>query len=89
MLPAIIFTLLFGILMIFEIDSVLKDLYFYIKIICVIFLFAFHGYMIRIFKQFESKSNNKSASFFRKINEIPTLLMIIIIILVVVKPNLL
>ena len=89
MLPAMIFTLIFGILMIFENDSVFYDTYFYIKIICVFFLFAFHGYMIRIYKQFEEKSNNKKASFFRMINEIPTLLMIIIIILVVVKPNLL
>ena len=89
MLPAMIFTLIFGILMIFENYSVFNDIYFYIKIICVLFLFVFHGYMIRIYKQFEEKSNNKTASFFRMINEIPTLLMIIIIILVVVKPKLL
>lgn len=87
MLPAIIFTILFGIMMIIQNESIFKESYFYLKLIFVFFLFAFHGYMIKLFKQFKNKTNIKNASYFRKINEVPTILMILIIIFVVVKPD--
>ncbi len=87
MLPAIIFTILFGLMMMIQNESIFKESYFYLKLIFVFFLFAFHGYMIKHFKQFKNKTNIKKASYFRKINEVPTILMILIIIFVVVKPD--
>ena len=50
-------------------------------------MFGFHGYLANKRKAFEGKKNLNTPNFYRKINEIPTLLMIIIIFLVVVKPN--
>ena len=89
MLPSLLLTVLFGILIVLKNISIVDESYFYFKLVFVFILLAFHGYLIKLYKQFESKSNIKTPTYFRKINEIPTVLMILIIILVVVKPNLL
>ena len=89
MLPALIFTVLLGLIMIHQNANVLNEAYFYFKVFFVFIMFAFHGYLIKSYKKFEKKTNTKTPTFFRKINEIPTVLMILIIIFVVVKPNLL
>ncbi len=89
MLPAMILSLIFGIALIYINSSILYEGYFHIKLILLIILFGIHGYFVSLYKQFEERKNEKTAKFFRLINEIPTVLMIIIIILVVVKPNLL
>ena len=82
-------SLLFGLLMLHENYEIIYESYFIIKIILLSVLFAFHGYLIKLFKSFESENNQKTANYFRILNEIPTVLMILIIILVVVKPNIL
>ena len=89
MLPAMLFSLLFGLLMVHENYELIYEQYFIIKIILLLLLFAFHGFLIKLFKSFEREKNQKTANYFRAINEIPTVLMILIIILVVVKPNIL
>ena len=89
MLPAMLFSLLFGVLMVHENYELIYEQYFIIKIILILLLFAFHGFLIKLFKSFERENNQRTSNYFRAINEIPTVLMIIIIILVVVKPNIL
>ena len=89
MLPSMILSLVFGIAMIYINSSILHEGYFHIKLFLLIILFGIHGYFVFLYKQFEEGKNEKTAKYFRLINEIPTVLMIIIIILVVVKPNLL
>jgi putative membrane protein len=37
-------------------------------------------------KDFEADRNTRTAKFYRRVNEIPTLLMAVIVLLVVVKP---
>ena len=89
MLPAMLLTLLFGLLMLHENHTLIYENHFIIKIILLLILFAFHGFLIKQFKSFENENSQKTANYFRVINEIPTILMILIIILVVVKPNIL
>lgn len=56
------------------------------KLALVLALSGFHGYLARTVKTFAADANQKSARFFRFLNEIPTVLMILIVILVVVRP---
>ena len=57
-----------------------------IKIILVILMSAFHMYCAKVRKDFVSYNNKKEESFFRIINEIPTVLFILIVLTVVFKP---
>jgi putative membrane protein len=56
------------------------------KLVLVLALSALHGLYVRWMKAFAADSNRHSATFYRIINEIPTVLMIAIVILAVVKP---
>ena len=58
----------------------------FIKIILVILMSAFHMYCAKIRKDFHEYNNKKDQSFFRIINEIPTILFILIVLIVVFKP---
>jgi putative membrane protein len=57
-----------------------------VKFVLVIALSAMHGFLSRAVRDFAADRNNRSARFYRAINEIPALLMIGIVILAVVKP---
>ena len=87
MLPSMLFSLFFGILMIYFNMTLLTEGYFHLKLLLLFFLFGFHGYLMKTYKKFEQRKITQTANYFKVINEIPTILMIIIIILVVVKPN--
>ena len=87
MLPSMLLNVVFGILMIYLNSSLLMEGYFHLKLLLLFFLFGFHGYLMKTYKNFEQKKITQTANYFKIINEIPTVLMIIIIILVVVKPN--
>jgi len=56
------------------------------KISAVIGLSAVHGYFARAVRLFAEDRNERSARYWRIMNEVPTLLMIAIVILVIVKP---
>ena len=88
MIPSMIIALLSGLLMIYINEDIIQESYFQLKIVFLLLLFAFHGFLSKKRKIFENKNNLNTPGFYRKINEIPTILMIIIIFLVVVKPNL-
>ena len=47
---------------------------------------GFHMYCAKIRKDFEGYNNEKEESFFRIINEIPTILFVLIVLIVVFKP---
>ncbi len=85
--PSIIFTYLIGVLLIIENLDLLSENYFIIKVLLVFFLTIYHFHLFLIFKNFEKRANTKTSSYYRYINEIPTILMILIILLVVVKPD--
>ena len=58
-----------------------------IKFLAVIILTVYHILLMKYLKIFRDDLNSKNSSFFRKINEIPFLLLLIILIMVVIKPE--
>lgn len=58
----------------------------YAKIVLVILMTVFHGFLARCRKDFAAGVNQRSARFFRIANEVPTLLMIAVVVLVIVRP---
>ena len=87
-IPAMALTYLFGIILLNIQNDLLYENYFIIKLLFVLLLLIYQCYLILVYLAFKKKTNNKSAKFYKVINEIPTIFMIIIILLVVLKPNL-
>ena len=58
----------------------------WIKLAAVAGLFTAHGHFSRWRREFAEDRNRRPAGFYRKINEIPTVLLIVIVVMVVVKP---
>jgi putative membrane protein len=56
------------------------------KLAAVLALSAVHGYLSAAVRKFAEDRNEKTARYWRIVNEVPTLLMITIVILVIVKP---
>jgi putative membrane protein len=56
------------------------------KFILVLCLGGLHGYFARCVCGFAEDANERSARFYRILNEAPTILMILIVVLAVVKP---
>jgi putative membrane protein len=63
-----------------------QDAWFHAKLVLVVLLSAYHGFLAMWTKDFALDRNTRSPRFYRIANEIPTLLMIAIVILVVVRP---
>ena len=88
MMPAIVLTYILGFTLIYYNNYLITEYYFILKIFFVLFLTIFHLYLSRLYKSFEKGYRIKTTIFYKKINEIPTILMIIIILLIIVKPDL-
>jgi len=87
MMPAMILTWLFGLLLISSVGfSVLSEFWMQIKVILVLLLTFYHFYLGRCVRLFSTNQNNKSSKFYRIINEVPTILLIFIIFVVIFKP---
>ena len=67
-------------------NNYLLSTWLIIKILLVVIMSGFHMYCAKIKNDFEGNKNKKEESFFRIINEIPTILFILIVLLVVFKP---
>ena len=87
MKPAMVSTYIFGFFLIYENTYLIKEVYFLLKIFFVLLLTYFHIYLSILYKDFKRGYRLRSSNFYRKINEIPTVLMILIIFLIIVKPN--
>jgi putative membrane protein len=88
MMPAILLTYVLGFTLVYYNNYLITEYYFILKIFSVLFLTIFHLYLSRLYKSFEKGYRIKTTIFYKKINEIPTILMIIIILLIIVKPDL-
>ncbi len=84
--PSIIAVFALGILLIFINGFSTLGGWFHLKLVLVLALAGMHGLLSVQQKNFANNRNNKSATYFRVINEIPPVLMAIIVILAVVKP---
>lgn len=56
------------------------------KLLLVFIMSGIHGYLVGRVRAFAEDRNDKSARFYRIINEVPAVLMALIVILVIVKP---
>lgn len=83
--PAMGASIIFGLLTVAELDA-WREGWFHIKATAVILMVIFQVMLGRYRVAFLEDRNVKSEKFFRKINEIPTILLIIIVVMVVAKP---
>ena len=87
MLPAMIFTWIFGLILIYLNGvEILSQLWIQIKIILVVLLSAYNDYLGKCLRSLKNNTNTRSSKFFRIINEIPTVLLIFIVFVVIFKP---
>jgi len=87
MRPARIATLIFGIVLVLNMDTnQWFDVWLVLKMVFVVSLFVIHDMMDKWRKAFELDLNIHSQKFYRIMNEVPTVLMVLIVLLVVFKP---
>ena len=87
MRPAMILTWAFGIILVhLNGIEIFSQLWMQIKIVLVILLSAYNGYLGRCLSNLKNSTNTKSSKFLRIINEIPTVMLIIIVFLAIFKP---
>ncbi|HRI76440.1 MAG: protoporphyrinogen oxidase HemJ [Alphaproteobacteria bacterium] len=85
--PAMIATWVLGLLMLHANPEIMTGQgWMHAKLTLVLCMSGFHGYLAYTRKIFLRDENKKTHKFYRKINEVPTLLMMAIVILAVVKP---
>ena len=87
MMPAMLLSWLFGVLLIHSLGfSVFLELWMQIKMALVSILTFYHFLLGKYLSDFAIDSNEKSSKFYRAINEIPTIILIIVVFVVVFKP---
>ncbi len=83
--PAMGLTWLAGLWLAWQSQAYL-DGWFHVKFLAVILLSGVNGYFSKAVRLFSEDSNEKSARFWRLMNEVPTLLMVVIVIMVTIRP---
>jgi putative membrane protein len=83
--PAMIASWLFGAMLVLHLDA-LSEPWFHAKLTLLIVMQLFHFAFARWRRQFERDENRHNETFYRYMNEVPTVLMIGIVIFVIVKP---
>tara|TARA_B100002051_G_scaffold176441_1_gene166865 strand:- start:432 stop:866 length:435 start_codon:yes stop_codon:yes gene_type:complete len=87
MRPAMILTWLFGIVLILVLGiDTFSYLWLQLKLALVVFLTIYHEYLGKCLRLLREGKNQKSAKFYRIINEIPTILLILTVFIIIFKP---
>jgi putative membrane protein len=87
MRPARIATLIFGAILILNLDGdQWLSLWFLVKLGCVVLLYGVHDMMNKWRIQFYMDANSRTQKFYRVMNEVPTVLMVLIVFVVILKP---
>ena len=87
MMPAMMLSWLFGILLIHSLGfSVFGELWMQIKIVSVVIMTYYHFTLGKYLNDFAIDNNQKTPKFFRIYNEIPTVILIVVIFVVIFKP---
>ncbi|MBI5448567.1 MAG: protoporphyrinogen oxidase HemJ [Gammaproteobacteria bacterium] len=84
MAPGAIFTLLFGLGLLYFYHP--HEAWLYLKLALVVGLIIYHLYCGKLRQDFAHDRNTHSHRYYRFLNEVPVLFLVLIIILVVVKP---
>ena len=80
MRPAMIFTWVFGLALIYLNGiEIFSQLWMQIKIVLVILLSIYNDYLGKCLVSLKNNSNTRSSKFFRIINEVPTIILIFIV----------
>ncbi len=83
--PAMSLAWVLGLALVAHLDA-WGEAWMHAKFACVIALSTLHGFFARWHRQFAADDNRHEARFYRRMNEVPTALMIAIVVLVVVRP---
>ena len=87
MRPAMIFTWIFGLVLIYLNGiEIFSQFWMQIKIFMVLLLSVYNEYLGKCLLSLKNNSNTRSSKFFRIINEVPTIMLILIVFLVIFKP---
>jgi putative membrane protein len=88
-MPAGIFTLFFGLWMLYDYAWAAYggQLWLTIKLILISLLVAYHLYCGKLVADFRHDRNTRSHVWFRWFNELPVLVLIAVVLLAVLKPN--
>ena len=87
MRPAMVFTWIFGLILVYLNGiEIFSQLWMQLKIVLVVLLSAYNDYLGKCLISLKNNSNVKTAKFFRIINEIPTVILIFVVFLVIFKP---
>ena len=87
MMPAMLLSWLFGILLIHSLGfTVFSELWMQIKTALVLLLTLYHFLLGKYLNDFATNDNEKSSKYYRIINEVPTLILIVVVFVVVFKP---
>ena len=87
MMPAMVLSWLFGILLIHSLGfNIFLELWMQIKIVSVLILTYYHFILGRYLQDFATGNNVRSSKFYRIINEVPTIILIVVVFIVVFKP---
>ncbi len=84
--PAMMAAWILGLSMLYANPAMMEDGWIHVKLLLVLIMSGVHGMLAKQVKVFARDENEKSAKYFRILNEVPTVLMIAIVILAVVQP---
>ncbi len=62
------------------------DTWLQIKFVLVLIVSGMHGFNIKLWREFQQDKRDRTARFYKIINEVPAVLMVLIVILVKVQP---
>ena len=87
MMPAMLLSWLFGVLLIHSLGfEIFTELWMQVKTISVIILTYYHFLLGKYLNDFAINGNKNSSKFYRIINEVPTIILIVVVFVVVFKP---
>lgn len=87
MTPGALLTILFGIWLIsYNPSGYLHMGWLHAKLTLVLLLILFHCYCGKLWLDFKRNANKHTHTFYRWLNEVPTVLLILIVLLAVLKP---
>ena len=87
MMPAMLLSWLFGVLLIHSLGfNIFLELWMKVKVILVSILTFYHFLLGKYLSDFAIDNNQKSSRFYRIINEVPTIILIVVVFVVVFKP---
>lgn len=84
--PAMVLTWIFGLWMVFAGMVDWSAGWPFMKAAAVIALSGFHGFLSRWRRDFAEDRNMRPVTFYRLVNEVPTVLMIVIVVAVIARP---